>query len=318
MNMKIQGLKKYCDKEGYIVEILKNNKEVFKKIIGSNINNIHSEVRLNKNRIRVDLVGEVEEGCLVLVEVSIRDSCVKDFVTHRNQLIKILEFIGKDKFAHIVLISPNFLNEDINDIVKLIATYNVKVYFVYISKKLILEVQDHVNYSLNNKKKFIYNEPAVRKCISVASSIVDTDRMFIYNLINEQCGNSIANAILKGLRKELYWHLAVHWYKDLTKNIIRIGTGTSDIILNIYCAKNDKIRIELDFAQRLNIFSTFKDSIADMCDKIGNSVDLDPNSPKIFTEIPILKNKKLTIDTAINTAKGYIEYATKMYKIIHL
>ena len=54
--MKIQGLKKYCDKEGHIVELIKNKKEIFKDIIGSNIKDIHSEVRFNKNKFRVDLV----------------------------------------------------------------------------------------------------------------------------------------------------------------------------------------------------------------------------------------------------------------------
>ncbi|MGH4121705.1 MAG: hypothetical protein ACREV6_02010 [Clostridium sp.] len=66
---------------------------------------------------------------------------------------------------------------------------------------------------------------------------------------------------------------------------------------------DDKIIIELNFAQRRNIF---KDSIADMCEKIGNSIDLDPNGPKIFTEIPMFQNKNVIIDTNISTFKGYI------------
>ncbi|MBU3190739.1 hypothetical protein K9O30_15050 [Clostridium bowmanii] len=315
--MKIQGLKKYCDKEGYIVEIFKNDKEVFKKIIESSINNIHSEVRLNKNKIRVDLIGEAGNGSLVLVEVSIRDSCVKDFVTHRNQLIEILEFIGKDKFAHIVLMSPNFLNEDIKNIEELIASYNVQIYFVYIPMELIWALQNHINIGFSKKNRFIYNNPIVNKSIKITSRAVNSHNMFAFTLNNEKCGNTISKAVLKGLREELYWHLAVHRYKNLAKNIIKIGTGTSDIMLNIYC-EIDKIRVELDFAQRLNVFSIFKDYMADMSEEIGNSISITPNSPKIFTEISMLENNDITIDTAINIAKGYIEYATKMYKIIHL
>lgn len=316
--MKIQGIKKYYDKEGCIVEILKNKKEIFKSIIKNNIKDIHSEVRLNNNKIRVDLVCEVEDGSLVFTEVSIRDNCVKDFTNHRKQLIDILNFIGKDKFAHIILMSPDFLNEDIKDIENLIASYNVKVYFVFIPIEFIFRLQSHANVDFNKKNKLIHNEPIIGNCIRVTSRTVTTDKIFMFPLNNERCGNAVAKAILKGLREELYWHLAVHRYKDLTKNIIRIGTGTSDIILNIYCGMGDKIRVELDFAQRLNIFSMFKDYMADMSDQIGNSIDIAPNSPQIFTEIPMFKNKKITIDTTINTAKGYIEYITKMYKKIQL
>ncbi len=316
--MKIQGIKKYCDKEGYIVEIFRNKKKIFKDIIGSNIKDIHSQVRLNNNKIRVDLIGEVDEGSLVFIEVSIRDNCVKDFVTHRKELINILEIIGKDNFAQVVLMSPNFLNEDIKDIERLIASYNIKVYFVYIPMELILKLQNHINIGFNEKKKLIYNKSTVGKCIKVTSRVVNTDKKFIFHLNNEQCGNDVSKAILKGLREEVYWHLAVHSYKDLTKNIIRIGTGTSDIILNIYCGIDDRIRVEVDFAKRLNVFSIFKNSMADMCDEIGASIDLSPNSSKIFTEIPMLKNKNITIDTTITTAKGYIEYITKMYRNIQV
>lgn len=142
--------------------------------------------------------------------------------------------------------------------------------------------------------------------------------MFILPLNNERCGNDITKAILKGLREELYWHLAVHRYKNLSNNIIRVGTGTSDIILNIYCNMNDKIKIELDFAQRHNIFNIFKNYMADMTTSIGNSIDIDANSPKMFTKVPMLKDKNITIRTSIDTAKGYIEYITRMYKKIQL
>ncbi len=318
MNMKTQGIKKYCDKEGYIVEIFRNKEALFKDIVGINVKNIHSEVRLNKNKIRVDLICEVDDGSLAFIEVSIRHNCVKDFVTHRNQLINILSIIGKNKFAQIVLMAPDFLNEDIKDIEELITYYNIKVYFVYIPIELILKVQNHINIGFNEKDKLKYYQPTVGKCITVTSKVVNQDKKFILHLNNEHCGNSIAKAILKGLREEVYWHLAVHNFKDLTKNIIRIGTGTSDIILNIYCNMDDKIKVELDFAQRLDVFSVFKDYMADMCNEIGNSIDLASNKPKIFTEIPMFKNKKITIDKAVTTAKSYLEYITKMYRKIQL
>lgn len=312
--MKNRGLKKYCDEEEYIIEIFKNKKEIFEEIVGSNIKDIYSKVRFNENKVRVDLTCKLEEGSLLFVEVSIRDNCVQDFVTHKRQLINILNIIGKDNFAQIILMSPNFLNEDINDLVELIASYNVKLYFVYIPMELILKVKNHINVSINEKKRFIYNKSTVDKCIKVISKTLNTNKMFIYPLINEQCGNAISKAILKGLREEIYWHLAVHRYKDLSKNIIRIGTGTSDIILNIHCNMADKIRVEVDFAQRLNVFNIFKNYMADMSSEIGSSIDIAPNSPKIFTEIPMLENEKITISTTINTAKRYIEYITKMYK----
>lgn len=314
--MKIQGIKKYYEKEGYIIEIFKNKKGIFKEIIGADIKNIYSEVRLNNNKIRTDLVCEVEDGSLVFTEVSIRDNCVKDFVNHRKQLIDILDFIGKDRFAHIVLMSPNFLNEDIKNVENLITSYNVKVYFVFIPIELIFSLQNHLNIDCNEKKKLIYQKPIIGNCIKVTSKIVNTNKIFILPLNNERCGNTISKAILKGLREEIYWHLAVHRYKDLTNNVIRIGTGTSDIILNIYCNMDNKIKVELDFAQRHNIFNIFKNYMADMTTAIGNSIDINSNRPKMFTEIPMLKDKNITIRTAIDTAKGYIEYVISMYKKI--
>lgn len=316
--MKIQGLKKYYDKESYIIEIFRNKKEIFKDIVGSNIKSIHSEVRLNNNKIRVDLICELEEGSLVFTEVSIRNNCVKDFVTHRNQLMGILDVIGQNKFAHIVLISPDFLNEDIKNIERLISHYNVKVYFVYIPMELILTLESNINIQFKDRKKLICNEATVNKCIKITSTTINTDQKFIIYFNNEQCGNSIAKAVLKGLREEIYWHLPVHRYKNLTKNIIRIGTGTSDIILNIYCNMTDKIRVELDFAQRLNVFSVFKDYMADMSNEVGTSISISTNRPQIYTEIPMLNNPMRAIDIIINIAKRYIEYITKMYKQIQL
>lgn len=316
--MKIQGIKKYFDKEGYIVQVLRNKNEIFEDIIKDNIKQIHTDVRLNQNKIRVDLICESENSSLVFVEVSIRNSCVKDFETHRNELIHILQFIGKYQFAQIILMCPTFLNEDIKSIEKLIASYNVKVYFVYIPTDLILKLQNHMNIDTNEKKKFIYNKSIIGKCIKVTSKNINAERLFVLKLNKEECGNPIAKAILKGLREEIYWHLAVFKYKDLEKNIIRIGTGTSDIMLNIYCDMYDKVMVEVDFAQRLDIFNIFKNYIVDMSVEIGNSIDIDPNRPKIFTEIPMFKNNKVTIDKAINTAKGYIEYITKMYININL
>ena len=268
--MKIHGIKKYCDKEGYMVEIFKNKKEIFKDIIGSNINNIHSQVRLNKNKIRVDLLGDVDGNSMIFIELSIRNSCVQDFVTHRTELINILDIIGRDSFAHIVLMSPNFLNDDIKDIEKLIASYNVKVYFVYISMNLIFELQNHIDNGFYEKSSLTYNKSTFDKCIKVTSRTVNTDKVFVFPLNNEQIGNDISKSILKGLREYVYWHLAVHCYKDLIKNIIRIGTGKADIMLNIHCDKDNIIRIEVDFADRLNIFNIFKNYLADMCDEIGN------------------------------------------------
>lgn len=316
--MKVQGIKKYCDKESYIIEIFKNKKDVFREIIGENIKDIHSEVRLNNNKIRVDLICELDRGPLVFTEVSIRNNCIKDFINHRKQLIAILELIGKYKFAHIILMSPDFLNEDIKDIENLIASYNVKVYFVFIPMEFIFDLQNHVHLDFNEKRKLIYNKSVVGNCIKITSKTVTTDKMFRLPLNNERCGNVISKAILKGLREEIYWHLAVHRYKDLTRNIIRIGTGTSDIILNIYCNMDDKIRIELDFAQRLNVFNIFKDYMADMSYEISNSINISNNSPQIFTNIPMSKDNAITIKTAIKTAKGYIEYISKMYKKIQL
>ncbi len=55
----------------------------------------------------------------------------------------------------------------------------------------------------------------------------------------------------------------------------------------------DKIRVELDFAKRLDIFGIFRDYMADMSDEIDNSIDISPNSPQIFTEVPMLKKKAL-------------------------
>ncbi|MGK0467250.1 hypothetical protein [Clostridium sp.] len=316
--MKINGIKKYCDKEGYIVEIFKNKKEIFKNIIDSNIKHIHSQVRLNNNKIRVDLLGEIDENSMVFVELSIRNSCVQDFMTHRKELINILEIIGKEHFAHIILMSPNFLNEDINELEKLIASYNVKVYFVYIAMDLIFELQNHIHNGSYEKSTLIYNKPTVNQCIKVSSRIVNTDKVFVFPLNNESIGNDISKAILKGLREDVYWHLAVHNYKDLTKSIIRIGSGKGDIMLNIYCGMDNIIRIEVDFADKLSIFNIFKNYLADMCDEIGDSIDIDPNLYRIFTEIPMSENKAITINTAIDTAKGYIEYLTKMYKKIQI
>lgn len=316
--MKIQGLKKYCDKEGYIVELIKNKEEIFKDILGNKIDHLHSQVRLNNNKIRVDLLGEVDDGSLVFVELSIRDNCIQDFVTHKQELINILEFIGKDSFAQIFLMSPNFLNDDIKDIEKLIALYNIKVYFVYLSTDVIIKLQNHIDKGINKKSNFIYNKSIVNKCIKVTSRTVTTDEIFRFPLNNEEGGNDISKAILKGIRENAFWHLAVHNYKNLNKNIIRIGTGTSDIMLNIYCGKRDRIRVELDFAKRINVFNMFKDYLADMSDEVGNSIAIAHNNSQIFTEIPISKNNKITIDIAIKTAKGYIEYITKMYNKIQL
>lgn len=145
--MRTQGISKYIDKESYIIQTIKNKKEVFNDIIGGNIKSIHSEVRLNNNKIRVDLICESEAGPLVFTEVSIRSNCMKDFINHRNQLIKILELIGKNKFAHIILMSPDFLNEDIKHIENLIACYNVKVYFVFIAIEFISELENQVNFN---------------------------------------------------------------------------------------------------------------------------------------------------------------------------
>lgn len=313
--MRIQGLSKYIDKESYIIQIIKNKKEVLYDIIGDDIKNIYSEVRFNNNKIRVDLVCESEAGPLIFTEVSIRSNCMKDFINHRNQLIKILEFIGKERFAHIILMSPDFLNEDIKHIENLIVSYNVKVYFVFIAKEFISKLENQVNIDFE-KVQLAFNKSIIGNCIKVTSKIVSTDNMFIISLNNERCGNDFAKAILKGLREELYWHLAVHRYKNLSNNIIRIGTGTSDIILNIYCNMNDDIKIELDFAQRHNIFNIFKNYMADMTNAIGSSIDIDANSSKMFTRVPILKDKNITILTSIDTAKGYIEYTTRMYKKI--
>ncbi|GEM_PF-5780521 len=316
--MKIQGIKKYCDKESYITRILKHRKQIFENLIGSDIENIHTEVRLNKNKIRVDLVCELDKGALAFVEVSIRHRCVKDFITHRNQLISILDFIGKDRFAYIILMSPDFLNEDIKNIEELIASYNVYVYFVYIPKELILEIQKNINIKLDTNEEFISNNLNDTKCIKIASTTVNTDKLFMLPLNKEQCGNIISQSILKGLREKTYWHLSVHRYKDLTKNIIKIGSGTSDIILNIYCNMNDKIIVEIDFANRLNIFNVFKDYMADMSEEIESSINIVPDKSKIFTEIPIFTNKTVAINSAINIATGYLEYITKLYSKIQL
>ena len=315
--MKTRGLKKYWDKETYIIELCKNNKEIFKEILKTNIQDIYVEVRFNKNKVRVDLLGEGKNGSLVFTEVSLRYNCVNDFVTHRNEIINILGIIGKYKFAQIVLMSPDFLNEDIKTIEKLIASYNVKVYFVYIPMELLFNLQNNI-YCGFNEKNFIYNGPIIGKSINVTSRIVNIRNLFLLTLNNEKCGNYIAQAILSGLREALFCHFAVHTFKDLSKNIIKIGTSTSDIMLNIYCGMNDKIKIELDFAQRVDVFIIFKDYMADMCDEIGNSIDIAPKSPKIFTKIPILENKQTTINTTIVTAKKYIEYAKKMYRKIQL
>lgn len=315
--MKIQGIKKYYNKESYIVEVFKN-KKIFKRILNNNIKDIHSEVRLNNNKIRVDLVCEVKDGSLAFTEISIRDNCIKDFVNHRRQLIEILNVIGKNYFAHIILMSPDFLNEDIKEIENLIASYNVKVYFLYIPMELISKTQNPINIDFSARCETIINKSNTFKCIKITSKTIDMSKKFMLYLNNEQCGNSISKAILKGLREKIYWHLPVHRYKNLRNNIIRIGTGTSDVILNIYCNTKDKIKIEIDFAQRFNLFNMFKHYMADMSNKIDNSIQISTNNPKIYTEIPILKSKKITIDTTIKTADLYIEYITKMYKTIHL
>lgn len=316
--MKIQGIKKYYDKEGYIVEIIKNKKEIFKSIINMNIKDIHSEVRINNNKIRVDLVCEVEDGSLVFTEVSIRDNCIKDYVNHRKHLIDILDFIGKERFAHIVLMSPDFLNDDIKEVENIISSYNVKVYFVFIPVEMISKFQNYMDFDFLDKEKLINHNTIVGNCIKITSRTVNTNKLFVFPLNNERSGNAISKAILKGLREEIYWHLAVHRYKDLKNNIIRIGTGTSDIILNIYCDMDDKVKVEVDFAKRIGILNIFKNYMADMSSEIGTSINISPNNNKIFTEIPISKNKNIAINTAINTAKGYIEYITKMYKKIQL
>lgn len=316
--MKIQGIKKYHDKESYIVEILKNKKEIFNGIIGTNIKNIYSEVRLNNNKIRVDLIGKTEEEPLIFVEVSIRNNCLKDFITHRDQLINILKIIGKEKFAHIVLMSPSFINEDIKDIENLIAYYNVKIYFVYMPMELALKLQDNTNINDKEKRERLYNAVTVSKCIKIASKNINMNKKFILDFSNEECGNYIAKAILKGLRKEMYWHLPIHRYKDLRKNIIKVGTGTSDIILYIYCNMRNKIKIQVDFAQRISIFNIFKDYMADMSDEIGKSIYISTNNHQIYTEIPILKNESSTVSTTIITVKRYIKYITKMYTKIQI
>lgn len=316
--MRIQGIRKYFDKEAYIIETFRCRKEIFKNIIGSNINNVYSEVRLNNNKTRVDLVCEVEDGSLAFVEISIRQNCINDFETHRKQLTDILDIVGKEKYSQIVLMSPDFLNEDIKFVETLIAPYNVKVHFVYIQNELILCLQAHNNISLTDKKKLTNYKHGVGKCIKVASNNVNANNLFVLNLNHEKCGNSIAVTILESLRTEMYWHLPVHRYKDLRKNIIRIGTGTADIILNIYCNTKDSIRIEVNFAQRLDIFCVFKSYLSDMANEIGSSINIAPNSPLIFTEIPILHNMKVPIDRVVSTAIGYMEYITRMYRQIQL
>jgi len=57
-------------------------------------------------------------------------------------------------------------------------------------------------------------------------------------------------------------------------------------------------------------YAMFKNYLADMFDEFRTSIDIYPNNHQIFNEITMPEINKLTIDTAIKTAKVYIEYIT--------
>lgn len=310
--MRFQGIKKYLNLESYIAKCILYKKELIEDIIGENIENLHMEVRINKKRI--DLIGKVVNGSLVFIEISIRYNNMNTFKLHRDEVLNVLQLVGKYKFAEIILISPQFLNNDIREIEHCIALYNVKVYFVQISKELIFNLEnstDMKNIIESSKLEF-------SSYLSVTSKNLNKNELFLLPLDGEKNGKKITHEILKGLREKLDWYIPLHRYKDLSKNIIKIGGGITDVMFFIYCNKEDKIKIEIDFAKRFDIFNIFKNYLADMSNHISYPICVSGNKATIYSDIPINSDKNLAKEIATDVAKDYIEYVIGIFDKIEL
>lgn len=310
--MRAQGIKKYSNLESYIAKAILNKKKLLEDIIGVNITYLHMEVRVNKKR--TDLIGQVANGSLVFIEISIRYNNMNAFKSHRDEILNVLELVGKDKFVEIILLSPQFLNNDIKEIESCIASYNVKVYFVQISKELIFKLEN----STDTDKVFDCRELEFSSYLSVTSKNINKNELFFLPLDGEKNGKKITYEILKGLREKVDWYIPLHRYKDLSKDIIKIGGGITDVMFFIYCNKEDKIKIEIDFAKRFDIFNIFKNYLADMSNHILHPICVSSKKATIFSDIPISINKIKTIDTVIKVAKGYIEYVSEMFQKIEV
>ena len=149
----------------------------------------------------------------------------------------------------------------------------------------------------------------------MTSRNINKKNLFAFEFNGEKNGNEISNEILEGLRKKLDWHMPIHRYKDLSGNVIKIGSGISDVMFNIYCNKEDKVKIEINFAKRFDVFDIYINHMIDMSYNISSPLNISSNKASIHSEIPIDAN---IIKNSVNVAYEYITYVTEVYKKVEI
>lgn len=158
--------------------------------------------------------------------------------------------------------------------------------------------------------------------IELKSSNRDIRNPFKIIVNKEELGIQIIRDILFSIRQKIDDNFNLLKHKDLSKNKIRIGTGTSDVILNIFYKKNksreSNIIIELDFADRTDIWLHFKKGILNMCKFIEYDVCVTGDKLKIMSQVKISSNNKNTVDLVVSIVRKYLLYTSEMYKNIEL
>lgn len=296
------------------------NPDILESITGFKI--IKSDLERPVMERRVDIVNGTSEKTVVLTEISVRCNTQKDYNDHLSQILKTIEIVGKVKYASIILIAPNFRDEDISKIQMMVMDSNLSVNLIWLPSSFLSIVQEYVSDG-QNIKQILDNLNKVDykwQYVTLNSNVIDITNPFVIFFDKEESGIKIIKDILLKLRDRMDNIFTVLKYKCLDKNKISIGTGTEDIMLNVYFikkeGKEDIIKIQLYFAKRENICMKFKNNISKMVVFIGYPVETIGKRNEIVSIVKISAIDKITVDLVANITEKYLLYIHEMYKNI--
>ncbi|MGV8983845.1 hypothetical protein [Clostridium sp.] len=294
------------------------NPNILESIVGFKI--IKSDLERTVMGRRVDIVNGTFENTVVLTEVSARCNTQNDYNCHLRQIVKIIDIVGKIKYADIILIAPNFRDDDIREIKMLISNSNLSVKLIWLPPPYVFIVQDYVLEGKNMKQIADTLKDVKHKWqwVTLNSNVRDITIPFVIPIDKEAMGIKIMKDILLRLRERMDYNFAVLKYKSFIGNRLTIGTGTADIILNIYIKKNkgkeDIIKIQLDFAKRENVCLKFMSNIRKMGIFIGYPVEVIGDRLEIISVVKVSDNDKITVNLVVNIIEKYLLYTHEMYK----
>ncbi len=312
------GLKKkivkYKNLQLYFAIVIKY-KNLIEKVVNIKLVNLYLEFYINDNRI--DMVGTEVNGSHILGEITIRDSATDDYTKITSEIERLVDIIARDEFVTIIIIAPQFSESELIKITDYIKSYNIKIIFLTLSNELVTKVKNYKNpkdinkYLEENLELFYFKEEP--------QTNVNRDKPYRIQLDGQIKGNSMANGILNALQENIKWYNPIHTFKNLyaTKNKIKIGTGTSDILIIIDCDMEYVVKFEVNFGSRYDVYGRFLNNINDMSKYIGYELQTGNKKSALYFDMPVIEKEEIFC-IAVHVVEKFLEYLHNMYQKMDL